>query len=288
MKPAWGFGIVPSTELRDAGRMMFEELCERASNAAGVRFVPTIASGYRDLIEGLSDGTLGVAWLPPLPVIDLLEDGKIASPLVVPARRGLTTFHSALLVRRGGPKTIEALEGRRAAWVEGGSAAGYLVPRMQLAARGFDVGRFFGRELFLPSHGDVVNAVASGQADVGASYCHLENDGKTIQSGAWTDDDGRPLRPIEALATFGPIPNDAVVASNAMSASARASLTRWLLALDPRGRAVFDRVIGATDFRVASREHFEPLRHLLRAARARGFDALPPESRLALRVAKRV
>ena len=54
------------------------------------------------------------------------------------------------------------------------------------------------------------------------------------------------------------------------------------------GRDLFERLLGAHDFRVPSPDHFDALRHSLRAARARGHDAMPPESRRGLRAARRV
>jgi phosphonate transport system substrate-binding protein len=284
---AWGFGIVPSTELQDAGRMLFEELCERASDEAGVRFTPVVEPGYRELVASFERGEVGIAWMPPVPTIELVEVRRTATPLAIPARRGATIYHAALIVRRGGPKTIEECRGRRAAWVQRDSAAGYLVPRLQMAAQGLDVLRFFSRELFMHSHPAVVDAVVSGEADVGATYCHVEPGTNKVARAAWTDEDGRPLRPIESIATFGPIPNDALIASNELPLPCRTALTRWLLDLDPRARDLFERILGAHDFRVPSTDHFDALRHALRAARARGHDAMPPESRRGIKIARR-
>lgn len=290
MTTAWGFGIVPSTELQEAGRMLFDELCERASDEAGVRFTPVIETGYRELVSAFERGEIGMAWMPPVSTIELVDVRRTATPLAIPARRGATVYHGALIVRRGGPKTIEECRGRRAAWVQRDSAAGYLVPRLHMAAQGLDVLRFFSRELFMHSHPAVVEAVASGEADVGATYCHVEpgtSDPVRIARAAWTDGDGRAVRPIEAIATFGPIPNDALIASNELPVPCRSSLTRWLLDLDPRARDLFERILGAHDFRVPSPSHFDALRHSLRAARARGHDAMPPESRRGIKIARR-
>jgi len=276
-----GFGIVQANEFQDLGRGPFEELCELASKAVGVRFSPFVATSYRELSSALESGELDLAWLPPIPTIDLIAR-DLASPLAIPARRGATTYHAALIVRRGGPKSIEGLRGRRAAWVQRDSAAGYLVPRMNLAAKGHDVLRFFARELFVHSHASVVDAVVNGDADVGATYCHVDANGNIARS-SWVDEGGRVMRPLDALTTFGPIPNDALVGSNELPAATRAGVTRWLLALDPASRGLFERLLGASDFRVPSPEHYVSLEHALRAARARGHDALPPESRRSLR-----
>ncbi|MBX3264563.1 MAG: phosphate/phosphite/phosphonate ABC transporter substrate-binding protein [Labilithrix sp.] len=281
----WGFGIVQTPELDRAGRAAFDALCELVSEATEVRFRSTIWGSYRELSDAIEAGEVGLAWLPPLPAIDLEERG-VASALAIPARNGATTYHSALIVRRGGPRSIEELRGRRAVWVERDSAAGYLVPRMRLAAQGIDVLRYFTREIFIHSHAGVVDAVVHGEADVGATYCHVDPSNKVVR-GAWMDDDRRSLRPIDVLATFGPIPNDALVGSNELSAPTRSSLTRWLLGPSPRARELFRTLLGGSDFRVPTHAHYDPLKHMARAARARGHDAGPSSSRMGIRVARR-
>jgi phosphonate transport system substrate-binding protein len=280
----WGFGIVRANDWSD-GKTPFGELCRLASEAAGVRFEPVMTSSYDELAVAIRDGEVGLAWLPPVPTIELEARGA-ASVLAIPARHGATTYHAAFIVRRGGPKTLADLRGRRAAWVQRDSAAGYLVPRMHLAAQGFDFLRFFSRELFVHSHSAVVDAVVSGEADVGATFCNVDvPTGKVLRS-AWQDDHGVSIRPIEAIATMGPIPNDALVASTEVPAGARASLTRWLLTLDGRAKEIFERLLGSGDFRVPAQNHYEMLRHALRAAHARGHDALPPDSRMRMRVGR--
>lgn len=277
----WGFGVVRSGDGPQV-RVRLEELCQLASQAAGVQFTPWIATSYKELADAMDDNEVGLAWMPPLPTLDLMSRG-IADPLAVPARGGGTSYHAALVVRRNGPKTLAELAGRRVAWVDRESAAGYLVPRMFLATQGFDVLRFFSRELFVHAHGAVLDAVASGDADVGATYCHVDASGRAVR-GAWTDDAGNAVRPLEVLATMGPIPNDALVAARELPAAARSGLLRWLVSLDEETRQRFDRVLSASEFRVPAPDHFEALRHVVRAARARGHDAMPSDSRMRMRV----
>ncbi len=284
MSEVWGFGIVRANDWSD-GKAPFAELCKLASAAAGLRFEPVYTSSYDELAAAIRDGEAGLAWLPPVPTIEL-ENQNVAAVLAIPARRGATTYHAAFITRRGGPKTLADLRGRRAAWVQRDSAAGYLVPRMHLAAQGFDVLRFFSRELFVHSHAGVVDAVVSGDADVGATFCSVDvPTGKVVRS-SWQDENGVVIRPIEAIATMGPIPNDAVVASNELPAAARSALTRWLLTLDGAAKTMFESLLGAGDFRVPATNHYEMLRHALRAAHARGHDKLPPSSRMRMRVGR--
>lgn len=288
MSATWGFGIVQANDWqaqRTGGGTPLEELCALASEVSGVTFEPFVANSYAELTASIGDSGVGLAWLPPVPTIEL-ENRRVASVLAIPARNGQTTYHAAFIVRRGGPKTLAELRGRRAAWVQRDSAAGYLVPRMHLAAQGFDVLRFFARELFVHSHNAVIDAVVSGEVDVGATFCNCDGaTGKVLQS-AWQDEHGQSIRPIEPLVTMGPIPNDAFVAAADLPAHARSSLTRWLLAPDARARQLFEGLLGSGDFRLAAQNHYEMLRHALRAAHARGHDKLPPESRMRMRVGR--
>ncbi len=277
----WGFGIVKGGDMPSL-RVQLEELCGLASEAAGVRFTPWLAGSYKELADAIDDNEVGLAWMPPLPTLDLMSRG-VAAPVAIPARQGVTSYHAALVVRKNGPKSLAELQGRRAAWVDRESAAGYLVPRMFLAAQGFDVLRFFSRELFVHAHAAVVDAVASGDVDVGATYCHVDASGRAIR-GAWLDEHGNPTRSLEVLATMGPIPNDALVAARELPANARSGLLRWLVSLDAPTRELFDKVLSASEFRVPAPDHFEALRHVVRAARARGHDALPSDSRMRMRV----
>ena len=284
MSEVWGFGIVRANDWSD-GKTPFAELCSLASAAAGLRFEPVYTSSYDELAAAIREGEVGLAWLPPVPTIEL-ENRGVASVLAIPARRGATMYHAAFITRRGGPKTLAELRGRRAAWVQRDSAAGYLVPRMHLAAQGFDVLRFFSRELFVHSHSGVVDAVVNGDVDVGATFCSVDVPTGRVVRSSWQDESGASLRPVEAIATMGPIPNDAVVASSKVPAAARSSLTRWLLTLDGRPKEIFEKLLGSGDFRVPAPNHYEMLRHALRAAHARGHDALPPSSRMRMRVGR--
>jgi hypothetical protein len=53
----------------------------------------------------------------------------------------------------------------------------------------------------------------------------------------------------------------------------RSSLTRWLLAPDERSQEILAELFQVRSFRVASSAHFDSLRHMVRSARARGYDS---------------
>jgi phosphonate transport system substrate-binding protein len=187
----------------------------------------------------------------------------------------MATYHSALVTRVSGPRTLQDCAGRGIAWVDEESASGYVIPRLHCASMGIDARTFFGKEVFARTHVGVVDAVVAGRVGVGATYCNMDATGKRVLNAGWTEPDGSNARPVEILATAGPIPNDTIVGSAKLPLPLRAALTRWLVGLTPRGRELFQLLLRATEFRVLSAAHFTPLRHIVRTARARGFS-MPP------------
>jgi phosphonate transport system substrate-binding protein len=248
-----------------------KELCALVSEVTDTTFLPHHANSYAELAAAMRDGDVGVAWMPPIPAIELEEEGA-ATALALPTRQDSSSYYAALITREGRGKSIADLQGMRAAWVDRESAAGYLVPRLHLASLGLDVKTFFAQETFTHSHLGVVDAVVSGAADVGATFCTLEPLSKRVVTAGWTAADGSTIRNVEVVATIGPIPNDAFVAASRVPAAVRSSLTRWLLAPDEKSRELLAELFQVRTFKVASDAHFEPLRHVIRAARARGFE----------------
>jgi phosphonate transport system substrate-binding protein len=255
-----------------AAQTRLKELCAIASDATGVSVLPHHAASYKELAAGIREGEVGIAWMPPIPAIELEEDAA-ATALALPWRQESSSYYSALVTREGRGRALADLQGMRAAWVDRESAAGYLVPRMHLASLGFDVRNFFAQETFAHSHLGVVDAVVSGAADIGATFCTLDQGSKRVMTAGWTAADGSRIRDVEVIATLGPIPNDAMVASTRVPASVRSSLTRWLLAPDERTQELLAELFQVRSFRVASGAHFDSLRHLVRAARSRGVDS---------------
>lgn len=269
----WGFGVA-RTDAAGAGPSVLSELCSFMTEVTGERFAPVFVANYRELARGLEAGTIGVAWMPPIPAIDIEEKGS-GTVIALPARKSGITYYAAFIVHRGGPRTLLECEGKRVAWVDAESASGYVIPRLHLASQGFDVQTFFGQETFAGSHSAVVEAVSTGRVDVGATFCNIDPASKRVLNAAWTETDGRSLRPVEMITHTGAIPNDAIIAATKLPLPVRSSLTRWLLQLGAREKDLFQKLLRAAEFRVVQPAHFHPLKHMIRAARSRGYS-IPP------------
>ena len=265
MESTLGFGMVRQ-QTASLSPALLGELCEHLHRDLGLAVTPYLAASYGDLARAFAQGELAFGWMPPLVLLDLEERG-VARPLALPVRRGSTSFSSALVVRRHGPRSLEELQGYRVGWVDKESAAGYQVPRLHLAAQGIDVGRFFGGEVFLGTHFAVVDAVVSGRVDVGATFCTLEAESGRVLTAGWTDAEGTAIRAVEVLTTMGPVPNDCIAAAPRLPPEMHARLGAWLA--EPQGRLkdVLFELFHAQRFVTAQESHYAPLRSLRAAAR---------------------
>ena len=153
------------------------------------------------------------------------------------------------------------------------SAAGYIVPRIHLAARDIDPTRYFRRELFLRSHAEVVRAVLDGRADIGATY------------GQRPDDDNAPItragfchvapkHPMRVLAWTREIPNDVIVGHGLLSKPEHRVFSNALLTLAERndtGRRLLYNVFHAARFTTPERNAMRPAHEIVQLARQHGL-----------------
>lgn len=261
MSKSLAFGIAitsdPEQSLKRLGA-----LCASLSESSGRSVAPGGLWRYEALVEALSTGKLDLAWLPPL--LALRATGKrLASPIALPVRHGVSTYSSALFTRADSPlRVTDDLRGVRAAWVDRHSCAGYLVIRALLRSRGIELDDCFGEERFLGSHDAVAAAVMSGEADVGASYVYLDPDASTgasfPQSAGW----GQARAHI--IACTGSIPSDVIAARVDLPDEDRLAMLEALKA-DAEGGGPTRTMLGAETFISPTPEHLEQLVEILSA-----------------------
>jgi ABC-type phosphate/phosphonate transport system substrate-binding protein len=187
-------------------------------------------------------------------------------------REDRTEFRSVLFVDAAGPfRKLDDLVGKKIAWVDEASAAGYIVPRLHLAAKGIDPARLFGEELFLRSHHDVVHAVFDGRAHVGASYAYRPGPGEPLRRAAFlefaADREARVLEWTQA------IPSDVIVGHGLIPRAQHrlfaAAITK--LAGQEAGRRLLYRAFATERFVPTPRDALRPLWGMVRLARKHGL-----------------
>ena len=246
----------------DAAAFFARVLARRIGRPVDVRATP----GYSELLETILDGDAEFAWLPPAVYIRA-EDLAGVIALVAGIRSNRAKFRGALFVRAESDiDGLTGLRGRRVAWVDRNSCAGYLFPRLLLEQQGHDPDHFFSEESHMGTHGSVVDAVERGAADVGATFVHQEGDEERIVGSGWglSGETGR----MRIVATTVPIPSDALVAVAATSVDLRSRFSEAVSTMheDEAGRRALRNLFGVARFEATLASRYDAVRDAMRDA----------------------
>lgn len=234
--------------------------CGKLSLATGLSVQPLVLGSYSALLERARSGEAQVLWAPPLVAIEL-EDGQVASPVVVVQRSIRAGYHAALVARADSEfKTVDDLRGVRVGWVSRESASGYFVPRWHLRSMGKSLAGAFAEERFCDSHEGVTRAVIDGTVDVGATHVGLDPVSGKLAAAPWLALPDAP--PIRVIFLVGPIPGDVIAIGRRVDAGARRHLVEALVVTkdDEDGRLLFE----TSRFEPVPEGHLDLLRRLAR------------------------
>lgn len=243
----------------------FVDLAAAVLRAGGPVLEPKFFASYPGLLEGCTHGGCDAAWAPPL-VAHELRHTDVRSPVAIVVREAGAFYYAALVVaadRVGRSPSLPDLAGRRIGWVSPRSAAGYVVPRLQLQALGYDPDRLFGKQSFHFTHGRLLEALARGEIDAAATYAHAQPNGELRTA---------HVHSARIVMAAGPIPGDVVVAR----ASVAAALSRALERADVLERGPLARHTGVRHFLPAPERHFRAIARWSDLASSLGMPGAPP------------
>lgn len=257
----------------------FNALADWIREHAKIDFTARPAESYKDLAMDIRSGTSDVAWLPPImyawlaegvsPVGSILRGGEGAT-------EGAIAYAAAIVVREESSlKTLADLKGPglRAGWVDPWSAAGYVIPRIELARAKIDPRSVFKTETFHGSHKDALKALAKNECDVVGTYARLPADAKADASeGAWSDMDDLKVR---VLATSSAIPPDVIAVRRNLAPREHEQVIRAFrdACADGSAKALVRAVFGGDQLQEGTGTGHDDLRRAYEAAVAKGlFD----------------
>lgn len=156
---------------------------------------------------------------------------------------GTSTYHGYIFARKdSGIRLIPHMRGKRFAFVERATMAGYLFPLAYFREGGIpDPERYLGNSFFAGSHDAAILAVLSGDADVGAAkntiYEQLARENQRIE------------QELVVLAASGVVPQNCLAVRSDLEPELKSELKRILLEMDgnPEGKEVLRR-FGARGF----------------------------------------
>jgi phosphate/phosphite/phosphonate ABC transporter binding protein len=260
MAPLITFGIpmVSPATSHKAGRA----LAARREPHLKAPVEPRVYSSYSELADGLADGRLDFGWLPPVEGWQLAEHAGVEC-LLQAVRAGRDHYHGVIFVREDA--SIEApaqLAGTSLGFVHRRSASGYLLPAAELSLMGIAVA---GPPRFLGSHGAVVQAVAEGRLDAGATFAAFDDPERpeSLRDAGWLAAPSDPPVPMRVVLVSDPSPTDVVCAWPGTSRRLRAELVaafEVLMAHGPGARTLQD-LFGTARFASAEGQGADSLRH---------------------------
>ena len=229
---------------------------------------------YAALTEHFGDGEAQLVWAPPLVALELEEEagGRL---VVCSVRGGSTMYHSAIFSRpisglsRPGKRSLGELRDRSMAWVGPESAAGYLVPRLQIAAEGFDPDELLGEQRFFHTHEAVGRAVLAGEVDFGATFISTSSTDSRVLSAGWFGPDGGTPDGVDVIRRAGPIPSESIVAAPALPPGTLDEIAAAFCRLTGPAWEESRSLFRADGFEAVRPTHYNPLRELRAKAAAR-------------------
>lgn len=191
-----------------------ELLAESLTRRLGDRVVVEVASSYGDLEERVLSGDVALAWAPPT---ICARAASSARAILKSVRRGRSMYRAALICRVDDELDADHLQGKRAAWVDPLSTAGYLLPLAYLRGRGHEPEDTLGEQRFVGSYRDALLAVLGREADITAVYAPTatESDARSNMS----DHVGAAEVQLRPFAYSEETPADGLILSTKLSAS---------------------------------------------------------------------
>ncbi len=173
---------------------------------------------------------------------------------------GASTYHGILFVRRdSGIRTARQMRGKRFAFVDKATTAGYLLPLDYFHKNGVgDYRRYFRETWFAGTHEDAIYDVLDGRADAGAA--------KNTVFERLAAADGRISRDLAVLARSPDVPENALALRGDVAEPVRRAVSDALTGMhdDPAGREVL-RKFGARRFIATGEADYRPVLEYARA-----------------------
>ncbi len=253
-------GLIPEMNIfRQKER--FRLLGDYLSRKTGIPVEFTILSRYGNILESFNaenmDGAFFGSFTGALAIRKL---GVV--PIARPVNLDKTaTYQGYIFVRKdSGITTARAMRGKRMAFVDKATTAGYLFPLAWLHENGIrDTAGFFSERIFAGSHDAAMQAVLDGKADVGAAkhsvYDRIRKENPRID------------RELTILARSPWVPSNGLCVRKNLDPGLKQRLLDALLSLEmeTEGKAVLEK-IGALRFIETAVKDYDPVFDLAKKA----------------------
>jgi phosphonate transport system substrate-binding protein len=235
-------GLIPEQNLfRQMER--YEPLGEYLSRKTGTKITFKVLPRYGNIIDNFKSSNMDGAFFGSFTYV--LAHAKVGVEVLARpvALDNTSTYYGMIFVRKDSRiRTARDMKGKRFAFVDKATTAGYLLPLDYFQVHGIpDYKGFLKEAYFTGTHEDAIFDVLNRKADIGAA--------KNTVFQRLANDDPRILKELVILTRSPDVPENALALRKDIDASVRNRLKESLLTmhLDPGGRKVLER-FGALKF----------------------------------------
>ncbi len=162
-------GLIPEQNLfRQMER--YEPLAAYLSDKTGTQIKLTVLTRYGNIIDNFVSGGLDGAFFGSFTYA--LAHAKLGVQVIARPEGldGVSTYHGLIFVRKGsGITSYRDMQGKRFAFVDKATTAGYLFPLAYFQKRGVDYRTYLKKSYFAGTHEDAILDVLNKKADIGAA-----------------------------------------------------------------------------------------------------------------------
>jgi phosphonate transport system substrate-binding protein len=246
-------GLIPEMNIFRQ-KQRFKLLGDYLSKKTGIPVEFTILSRYGNILESFTSEKMDGAFFGSFTgALAIRKLGVV--PLARPVNLDYTsTYQGYLFVRKdSGIRSAADMKGKKMAFVEKATTAGYVFPLAYLRENGItDIGSYFGEQFFTGSHDAAVFAVLNKKADIGAAKHSIYDRARK--------EDPRVDRELVILAKSPPVPSNGLCVRKDLGADVRKKLKDALLSLknEPEGKRVLEQ-FGAIMFIETTAQDYRPV-----------------------------
>lgn len=257
-------GLIPEMNIFEQ-KERFRLLGEYLSRQTGVTVQFTLLSRYGNIIDSFTSEKMDGAFFGSFTGALAIQKLGVV-PIARPVNPDNTSsYQGYLFVRKdSGIKNAAGMKGKRMAFVEKATTAGYVFPLAWLREQGIGAGErhFSDESFFAGSHDAAIVAVLDRKADVGAA--------KHSMYDRVRKKDPRVESELVILATSPWVPSNGLCVRKGLDAALQKKLKAALLDLerDPQGKSVLEK-FGALRFIETTAKDYQPV---LDMARKAGID----------------
>jgi len=234
-------GLIPEQNIfRQMER--YEPLSRYLSQKTGVRIELTVLPRYGNIVHNFVAAGMDGAFFGSFTYC--LAHQRVGVEVLARPESldGLSTYHGMILVRKdSGIRSAQDMRGRRFAFVDKATTAGYLLPLAYFNDHQIDYRSYFHETYFAGTHEDVIYDVLNRKADVGAA--------KNTVFSRLAAADPRISRELAVLAVSPEVPENGLALRKGLDGALKKAMLDALLTMhaDAEGKDIL-KAFGASRF----------------------------------------